>query len=347
MAIDDLIYRIAIFSLFAILGLILSFITNKILKNILKKLTLKTKTKLDDILYSSLELPIYIFIISTFIYFGIFFLPIQQNILILITNGYKALTIILFTLFLYKLVDSIINCYVEPYIKKTDSKLDDHIIVPLKKLIKLLIIIFGILFALSSVGYDITALLAGLGIGGLAIALAMQDVIKNFIAGILIYVDKPFIIGHWIKVDNFEGIVEEIGLRTTKIRSFDYSLIIVPNSKILEAEIENFSVRDRRRVLVTIGLTYSTPPEKIKMAIEIIKRIIEEHPATLPPYRVHFVEYGDWSLNLRVEYYIRNMGFDYYLNALSDINLKIKEEFNKKNIEMAFPTYSIYIEKDN
>ncbi|WP_423793388.1 mechanosensitive ion channel family protein [Methanocaldococcus indicus] len=338
------IYKIIVSIIIVVLGILGSLLINKIIKNYIRKLFKKTKTKLDDIILDSIDNVIVVGIVAFSIYLSLVYLNIYTD---LVTNGFKAFVILLAGYAIYRLADKIFDYYIIPYTEKTDIQLDDHIVKPLKKLTKILIIIFSILTALSSIGYDITALLAGLGIGGLAVALAMQDVIKNFIAGVLILIDKPFLIGHWIKVGDFEGIVEEIGMRTTKIRTFDKSLVIMPNYKILDSEIENFDVRDRRRVLMTIGLVYSTPPEKIRKAKEIILKIIEEHEATLPPYRVHFVKYGDWSLNLRVEYFIRNIGFDYYLNALEDINLKIKEEFEKENIEMAFPTYSIYLEKDN
>jgi len=218
---------------------------------------------------------------------------------------------------------------------------------PLKKLLKILIVILGILTALKTIGYDITALLAGLGIGGLAVALAAQDTIRNFIAGILIFVDKPFKIKDWIKFDGGEGIVEDIGVRSTKIRTFDDSLIVVPNTSLVNANIENFSEMRKRRVLVYIGLTYDTPVEKIKRAKEIIKEIIEAHPGTLPPIRITFYKFNTYSLDIRVEYFIRNFGFDYYLNTIDEINLKIKEAFDREGIEMAFPTETIYLKRDN
>ncbi len=339
--------NIIIFIALTLFGIVMGRIIDRIIKRRIKKIINNTKTKLDDIILDALDLPIIVLVVVAFFYFGLRFLTLPNHIFSLIDNTIKVVVILSATYFLVRFVNGLFDYYLIPFTEKTETELDEHIIKPLKKITKIIIIILGILTALSSVGYDITALLAGLGVGGLAVALAMQDTIENFIAGILILMDKPFSINHWIKVGDVEGIVEEIGIRSVRIRTFDYTLITVPNSKLLKSEIENLTVRDRRRVLTTIGLTYNTSVEKIKKAKEIIKDIVENHPATLPPYRVHFMEYGDWSLNLRVEYFVRNMGFDYYLNAVDEINLKIKEEFEKEGIEMAFPTYTVYLEKDD
>ncbi len=338
---------IIIFITLTLFGIVIGRIIDRIIKRRIKKIINNTKTKLDDIILDALDLPIIVLVVVAFFYFGLRFLTLPNHIFSLIDNAIKVVVILSATYFLVRFVNGLFDYYLIPFTEKTETELDEHIIKPLKKITKIIIIILGILTALSSVGYDITALLAGLGVGGLALALAMQDTIENFIAGILILMDKPFSINHWIKVGDVEGIVEEIGIRSVRIRTFDYTLITVPNSKLLKSEIENLTVRDRRRVLTTIGLTYNTSVEKIKKAKEIIKDIVENHPATLPPYRVHFMEYGDWSLNLRVEYFVRNIGFDYYLNAVDEINLKIKEEFEKEGIEMAFPTYTVYLEKDD
>ena len=140
--------------------------------------------------------------------------------------------------------------------------------------------------------------------------------------------------------------MEDVGLRSTKIRTFWDSLIIVPNASLLDANIENFSEMRKRRVLINIGLTYDTSVEQLKRAKEIIRDIIENHKATLPPTRITFKEFGDYSLNFRVEYFVRNFGFDYYLDTIDEINMKIKEELEKEGIEMAFPTQTVYLKKD-
>ncbi|AEH06014.1 mechanosensitive ion channel family protein [Methanothermococcus okinawensis] len=340
-------YAYIIFILFIVFGIIFGKLTNFIVKSYVKRIVGKTKTKFDDIVLNAIEHPIVILVFTGFLYFGLKFLVLPSAISILLNEAIKIVVILCMTWFAVNFVDDFINYYVIPAVEKSETKFDDQIVPPLRKLLKILIIIAGLLMGLETAGYDITTLLAGLGIGGLAVALAAQDTVKNFIAGVLIFMDKPFRLNHWIRFDGGEGIVEDVGVRSTKIRTFDDSLIIVPNANLLGANIENLSEMRKRRVLVNIGLTYDTSVEKINKAKEIIKNIIDEHNATLPPIRITFKEFGDFSLNIRVEYFIRNFGFDYYLNTIDEINMKIKEEFEKEGIEMAFPTQTVYVKKDN
>jgi MscS family membrane protein len=339
-------YNYIIFILFIIFGIVFGKLFNSIIKRYIKNLVGKTKTKFDDIILEALELPIILLIFVGFLYLGLKFLVLPSSIDILLNEAIKIVVILCGTWFAVNFVDDFIGHYIMPIVEKSETKFDDQVVSPLRKLLKIIIVIAGLLMALKTAGYDITTLLAGLGISGLAVALAAQDTVKNFIAGVLIFVDKPFKINHWIKFDGGEGIVEDIGIRSTKIRTFGDSLIIVPNANLLSANIENFSEMRKRRVLVTIGLTYDTSVEKLSKAKEIIKNIIDNHNATLPPIRITFEEFGDFSLNIRVEYFIRNFGFDYYLDTIDEINMKIKEEFEKEGIEMAFPTQTVYLKKD-
>ena len=343
---NNTLYQYMVFFLFLILGILLTKIYRYITKRYVRGLVNKSKIKFDDILLDAAEFPGMILIFTVCIYLGSKFLTLPYNIYILLDNSIKVVVILCFTWFALNLLDDIVKYYIQPIVEESETKFDDQLLSPLRKLMKILILILGILTALNTIGYDITALLAGLGIGGLAVALAAQDTIKNFIAGILIFVDKPFRIKDWIKFEGGEGIVEDIGVRSTKIRTFDDSLIVVPNTALVNANIENFSEMRKRRVLVYIGLTYDTPVEKIKRAKEIIREIIEDHHGTLPPIRITFHRFNTYSLDIRVEYFIRNFGFDYYLNTVDEINLKIKEAFDREGIEMAFPTETIYIRRD-
>lgn len=339
------IYDIILCILMIFFGIIVGKIFNSIIKRQLKKIVGKTKTKFDDIIFEAIELPASILIFVLFFYFALNTIIIPETISKLLYESIDIMVIMGATWFVLNFTDSFIQHYVIPLIDKTESTFDDHIIIPLRKLLKLIIICVGLLMAIKSAGYDISTLLAGLGIGGLAVALAAQDTVKNFISGVLLIIDKPFKLNQWIEFDGVEGVVEDIGIRSTKIRTFNDSLIIVPNATVINANIENHSEMKKRRVKTIIGLTYDTPVDKCKLAKEIIRTILEDHRATLPPYRITFNEFGAHSLNFRLEYFIRNMGFDYYLNAVDDINMRIKEEFEKEGIEMAFPTQTIYLKK--
>jgi MscS family membrane protein len=339
-------YDIVVFLLLLFAGVVFGKLFNSVVKGYLKKFVGKTKTKLDDIIFESIELPSSVLIFILFFYYAIKTIILPENIYNILYSSFEIVIILCATWFVLNFVDSVIQHYIVPHVEKTESTFDDHIIVPLRKILRILIMVLGILMSINAAGYDISTLLAGLGIGGLAVALAAQDTVKNFIAGVLILIDKPFRLNHWIKFNGVEGIVEDVGLRSTKIRTFWDSLIIVPNASLLDANIENFSEMRKRRVLINIGLTYDTSVEQLKRAKEIIRDIIENHKATLPPTRITFKEFGDYSLNFRVEYFVRNFGFDYYLDTVDEINMKIKEELEKEGIEMAFPTQTVYLKKD-
>ena len=344
---NNTLYQYTVFFLFLILGVLLTKIYLYIIKRYLRNLVNKSKIKFDDILLDAAEYPGMILIFTACVYLGLKFLTLPSNIQVLLDNAVKVIVILCFTWFAVNLLDDIVEYYIQPVVEESETKFDDQLLSPLRKLLKIIVVILGVLTALKTIGYDITALLAGLGIGGLAVALAAQDTIKNFIAGILIFVDKPFRIKDWIKFEGGEGIVEDIGVRSTKIRTFNDSLIVVPNTNLVNANIENFSAMRKRRVLIYIGLTYDTPVEKIERAKEILREIIEGHPGTLPPVRITFHRFNTYSLDLRVEYFIRNFGFDYYLNTVDEINLKIKEAFDREGIEMAFPTEVVYVKMDD
>ncbi|ACX72109.1 MscS Mechanosensitive ion channel [Methanocaldococcus vulcanius M7] len=326
-----------------ILSVILAKIISRIMKN---QLTSKNDTKINDIFFS-LNDPLLVSIVIIGIYFGVKFLSLPEQISDLIHKAIGVALTLCGVVFVERFIDKSIERYLIPFAERKKRKIDDQLVNSIRKFARGVVYTFAILFILRNLGYDITTLLAGLGIGGLAVALAMQDTTKNLIAGLIIIFDKPFRLKDWIVFDGGEGIVEEIGIRSTRIRTWEDSLIIMPNSSLVDAKITNMSAMRKRRVLMTIGLTYDTSAEKVRRAIEIIENILNNHEAVIEPKRVHFVEYGDWSLNLRVEYFIKNLGFDYYLNTLTEINLKIKEEFEKEGIEMAFPTYTVYLEKDS
>ncbi|ACV24563.1 mechanosensitive ion channel family protein [Methanocaldococcus fervens] len=298
---------------------------------------------------SALKMPISVGIILIGMYLAFKVLPLPENIHTILDKGFMVVTILFIAYLMNKLINTFIEKYLISMVSKFGSTIASSIIKPLQQITTIVIFSFAIIFILGNLGYNVTSLIAGLGIGGLAVAMASKETIENLIAGFILAFDRPFKIGDEIIIKGSDvwGIVEEIGIRSTKIRTFDDSLVITPNRDLLSQKIENLSERRKRRVLTTIGLTYDTPPEKLIRAREILLDIIKSHPATVEPIRVHFTEYGNWSLNFRVEYFIRNEGYDYFLNALNEINIKIKQEFHKEGIGMAFPTYTVYLEKDN
>ena len=209
---------------------------------------------------------------------------------------------------------------------------------------KIFIILIGVVALLQDWGINVTGFLASLGLGGLAFALAAKDTAANIFGGIAILTDNIFKIGEWVKIGNAEGIVEDIGMRTTKIRAFDKRLIIVPNSIIANSNVENFSRRDRRRIMMRIGLTYDTTLETIEKILKEIRIMLFNHPKIHnEPILIYFDEYQDSALSIFCYFFTKTAMWDEYLKIREDVNLKIKSIVEKNNASFAFPSTSIYI----
>jgi MscS family membrane protein len=214
------------------------------------------------------------------------------------------------------------------------------------KLIKILIITIGIIALLQDWGINVTGFIASLGLGGLAFALAAKDTAANIFGGIAILTDKIFKTGEWVKIGDVEGIVEDIGMRTTKIRAFDKRLIILPNATIANSAVENFSRRNKRRILMRIGLVYSTPVETIKKIIEDIRSLLLSHPkiAKDESLLIYFDQFEDSSLSIFCYFFTNTAVWKEYLEIREEINLEIKKIVEKRGSSFAFPSNSVYFE---
>ncbi len=327
---------------------------DRLIERLADKLNKKKEPDLqfDEVIVRALSLPIAIAIVLSGFYLGFNFLYTPQDVKTMVNEGILTAFIICIIVFFDRFVSELIEKYLaDTLTKRTRMEIDDQIVILTKKVVRLIIWTVGLVLILSNLGYDVKTLLTGLGIGGLAIALASQNLVSNLIGGFIIITDKPFKIGNWINFSGGTGIVEDIGVRSTKIRSTDNSVIVVPNSKLVDETIQNVPSKNRWKVSSTIGLTYNTSSEDLKKAMSIIKNILLSNPyIEKEPMAVYFKEYGDWSLNIQIVYYIKNNrrnGYQIYINTINEINLKIKEEFDKANLEFAFPTQTIYLKKDD
>jgi len=202
-----------------------------------------------------------------------------------------------------------------------------------------------LLLLLDNLGVDITSLVAGLGIGGIAIALALQNILGDLFASLSIVLDKPFVIGDFIVVDDLMGTIEHIGLKTTRIRSISGEQMIFSNNDLLKSRIRNYKRMSERRIVFGFGVVYQTSLEKLKLIDKIIKEIIKEQPRARLD-RVHFKEYGDFSLNFEVVYYVTNPEFGVYMDVQEAINLEMFRRFKEEDIEFAYPTQTLFIPRE-
>jgi small-conductance mechanosensitive channel len=210
---------------------------------------------------------------------------------------------------------------------------------------RLLLWIIVLLLILDNLGVNITGLVAGLGIGGIAVALALQNILGDLFASLSIVLDKPFVIGDFVVVDSLSGTIEHIGLKTTRIRSLSGEELIFSNNDLLKSRVHNYKRMSERRIVFSFGIVYQTPMEKLKTIKEIVSDIIKnEESARLD--RVHFKEYGDSSLNFEVVYFVNNADYNIYMDVQEAINLEIFRRFQQEGIEFAYPTRTILIQNE-
>lgn len=210
---------------------------------------------------------------------------------------------------------------------------------------KLVIWSLVVLLSLENLGVDVTALIAGLGVGGIAVALAAQNILADLFASVSIALDRPFEIGDFIVVDDKLGTVEHIGLKTTRIRSLSGEELIFGNSDLLRSRIRNFKRMQNRRIVFSIGVTYDTPYGKLRRIPGIIREVIEKQDDVRFD-RAHFKEYGPYSLNFEVVYFVLNPDYNLYMDRQQAINLGIFERFEKEGIQFAYPTQTLYVRRE-
>ncbi len=256
----------------------------------------------------------------------------------------KALWPIFLTIVFYRLVD-VLGEYMFKVAKKTESTLDDQLVPLVRKVLKTFVIVTGALFVLINLEISIIPFITGLSIGGLAFALAAQDTIKNFFGSLMIFIDKPFQVGQWITSGDIDGEVEEVGLRSTRIRTFRNSLIYVPNGVLADRTIDNHGLRTYRRFYTTLAVTYDTPPRLIEVFIDGLNKIVEEHPHTRKDkYHIFMNDFGDSSLNIMFYIFFEAPNWALELQYRHEIILKILGLAEKLNVRFAFPTSTLHME---
>ena len=312
-------------------------------RKVLKPFITRTPNHLDNVIYYSLESPIKFAVMLLGIWIAIHRLVYPDNFVKTIDNAYRILIVLDITWVFARLIGGLLEIYL-----RKDSTGQTHKMMPIIKRTALVLVwIIGIVMALSNIGVNISALLGTLGIGGIAFALAAQDTVKNIFGAFTIFTDKPFNIGDTIRVDSFEGTVIDVGARSTKIMDYDKRIITFPNYKITDANIINISSEPKRRVVLNLGLTYDTTPEKMKEALDILKAIPErvENVSSNPSDTTAvFTNYADSALVIMYIYFIEKQGD--ILGVTSNMNMEILSSFNKAGLEFAFPTQTVYIQKD-
>jgi small-conductance mechanosensitive channel len=310
---------------------------------LLQKFTSRTNTNLDDLIIKGVEK----FVIPYAYLVANYHIIIQLNLPATLSRILAvAITFITFY-YAIRLVNFIIHGAVLVYMHQ--KKEPAHRINQLNgilSVIKAITWAAGIVMLIDNLGYNVTTIIAGLGVGGIAVALAAQNILSDLFSYLVIFFDKPFEVGDFITTNNSSGTVEKIGIKTSHLRSPDGQQMVMPNSEMVKSVIHNYKRLERRRVVFSLGLVYSTTPGQLKKIPSLLGDIIATREQASFD-RAHFVSFGDSSLNFEVVYYIDSADFLIYMDTHHSICLSIFEIFEKEKIEFAFPTQTIFINRED
>ena len=244
---------------------------------------------------------------------------------------------------------SVLEMFLLSKAAKTQSDLDDLLVPLVGKTLRVFVIVISVFIILHSLtGLELGPMLASLGIGGAALAFAGKDSIANFLGSLAIIFDKPFTVGDRIVIEGYDGYVEEVGFRSTRIRTLEGNQVTIPNEKIINTALENIQRRPHIRWHTNITVTYDTPPEKVQRAVQIIRTVLVSHGGTMPEYppRVYFNGFNDWSLNIEVYAWFTPPDYWQYNAWLHEVCLDILKTFNEEGIDFAFPTKTVHLAGD-
>lgn len=325
-----------------------SFLVAKLLywvfANVVKKITKTTKSKLDDLIVDKIEEPITMAIVIAGFWYGLAYLKIPTDFSLFLDKVFYVAITFDVSWMIVRLVDAIILEYLSPIVQKSKGDLDDQMLPIIRKSLKTVIWIIAIVVGLNNAGYDVGALIAGLGLGGLAFAMAAKDSVSNLFGGVTIFTDKPFRIGDRVVVGGFDGNIKEIGMRSTRLTTLAGRTVTIPNKIFTDEIIENISSEPNRKVVMNLGLIYDTTPEKIQEGIDILAKLVKDKKENLEENAVHiFNAFSSSSLDLLFVYYIKNGEDNYAVQNM--MNFEILKRFNAAGLEFAFPTQTIITQK--
>ena len=329
---------------FVVGAFVASHILLWIIRHIIKKIVKRTPPKIDDIIVEAIEKPVAAVLMLIGLKLALQELTLPARVNAFMARAYMMLIILGLTWFLSRFVSQIISEYVKPSVsKKLPGKRADKQMIPdVKRSVQTIIWGIGIVIALDNTGYDVKALVAGLGLGGLALALAAKDTVTNIFGGITIFFDKPFRLGDRVRVNGYDGYIVAIGLRSFRLSTLEGTEVVIPSAVIIDNVIENVSREPSRRVVLELGLTYDTTPDQMRRAMEILHDIATQNPNVENNATVYFKTFADFSINISFIYFIIK-GKDIF-ETQNEVNLAILERFNAEGLNFAFPTQSLYVE---
>ena len=335
-------------SLLIIVGAV---VVNKLIslinRRVVRRLTARSSTRIDDLLSEALEPPILLGVMLFAVWISLGRLNgLGQKFHDVLYKAYEVLVTLNFTWLFARLLSRFIEAALTKGEGSAAARLNinSHLLPLIRRGVLIVVWAIGLITALHNIGVTVTTLMGTLGIGGMAFALASQDTIKNIFGGITIFTDQMFQIGDIIRIGDTEGTVVDVGLRSTRLRTYDHRLVILPNSKLIDAVVTNISSEPGRPIVIDLGLTCDTSPEKMRQAMAILSSIDDRVHGVEPGSIIaSFVAFADSSLTIRLIYFIRKSAN--ILGTQTEVNLDILSQFNAAGLNFAFPTQTIYVEK--
>lgn len=330
-------------------GLIIKRIILKFLQTRIENFVQQTEAEWDDKLFEAIIKPINTFVMIGAVHLGAFLLiyNLERFPTELIGKSYTIFLGFTIIWLIYRLVDVAAH-YLDELLAKADEGLRGQFTPLIRRALRILVVIIGTLTVLATIGVNITGLVALGGVLGLAFSMGSQDSVANFVGTVNILTDRPYKVGDWITVgSSIDGDVEEIGFRSTKIRMFDKTLMTVPNGKLASETIKNWSRMPKRRIKMTLGLTYDTSPDQMREALKAIETILNEDEGVDQDYKlVQFTDFGANSLDVFLYYFSKSTVWKEYLDTRERVNLKIMDKLTEMNLEFAFPTQTLHLKGD-
>jgi len=334
------------------LALVAGFAGRRIVASVSRRLlraTERTSNSLDDLLIHALSRPLEWTVMLAGVLLAVLILPLPKEPVDIDRFAWSvaaATSIAMAVWFALRLADGLAALW-EQKAQLTETKLDDQLVPIVRRSARVFLIVIGAVLVLQNLGYSVGSLLAGLGIGGVALAMASKDTVANLFGSLVIFLDKPFQIGDWIETGTIEGTVEEVGLRTTRVRTFADSLITVPNASFTTIATNNWSRMRKRRIKMTVGVTYSTTPDNLEQLVEDIRGLIRENPRIRDDFfLVNFDNFGPSSLDIFVYCFTVTTAWAEFLDAKQELLLQIMRLVESRGLSFAFPTQTIHLESD-
>ena len=339
---DPLIGELIISTLIFVGFIILGWVISHVFEYYFLKWAKKTKTKLDDEILKNVKKPIYILVIFFGLNYFLWNLTILEQYIDTLSTIFLLFEIFLIAFIITRVTNVFFAWYAERQERK--KKTSQHILFIFRGIFNGIIYLIAFFVFLAIRGIDLTGLAIGGAATAIVIGFALQHVLSDFFSAFSIYFDRPFEIGDFIIVGGHAGTVEKIGMKSTRVKLLQGEELILSNRELTTASIRNFKKLRKRRIAFHIGVTYDTPSKKLKKIPDMIRKIIDDIEVTEPD-RIHFKEFGDFSLNFEIVYHMKIGDYAKYMDTQQEINFKIREAFEKEGIEMAFPTQTVFLNK--